>query len=367
MEVEGVMAKKNSIKGVIAGKIETLLEGGSKENSVRGGDPNYQQIWGRGDDEIVRKVAKKDVVKKWELMRICRDVIDENEEMIMNMNVKEMLKENVRWKNEDERNFREWKLRNVRHLSLKETKFKDKENVKVGPFEKFCTKKGLTRERNLWERKCEKEYELKENLVKDLKEERKAARSRRKKIDLTKKCKEILTSTITDWNTTPWREEETLFEELKKIAKKERILIAIGRGENVEETPMKEPEKELLKPRNLRNPEPCLQMCDVHETETLLAAQPSQMPVLKPAAPSRAVYNGQVSNKIFTKPQPVYCGRLTEAEGGPVTSPTSQWEKRVGNRERGGWADSQLEKRDEQTDVQSIQIGLEGKLGELAD
>ena len=145
----------------------------------------------------MRKVAKKDVVKKWELMRICRHVIDENEEMIMNMNVKEMLKENVRWKNEDERNFREWKLRNVRHLSLKETKFKDKENVKVGPFEKFCTKKGLTRERNLWERKCEKEYELKESLVKDLKEERKAARSRRKKIDLTKKCKEIFTSTIT--------------------------------------------------------------------------------------------------------------------------------------------------------------------------
>jgi hypothetical protein len=67
------------------------------------------------------------------------------------------------------------------------------------------------------------------------------------------------------------------------------------------------------------------------------------------------------------KPQPVYCGRLTEAEGGPVTSPTSQWEKRVGNRERGRWADSQWEKRDEQTDLQSIQIGLEGKLGELAD
>ena len=294
----------------------------------------------------MRKLAKKNVVKKWELMKICRDVIDENEELIMKMNVKEMLKENVSWKDSDEENYSEWKLRNVRHLSLKETKFNVKENMKIGPFEKFCSKKGLIRVRDLWERKYEKDYELKESLLKELKEGRKTAKSRRKKIDLTKKCKSTIKSTITDWKSTPWKEEETLLDEIKKTAKKELKMIAIGRGEKLEENEFSKTQKhEALTSGNPGNLKPHLHLCDIRETETLLAAQPSLLP---------AELRGQVEEKLFTKPQHVYCGSSSEAAGGPVTSPTSQWERRAGNRDRGGRADSQWRERNK----------LEGKLGD---
>ena len=218
--------------------------------------------------------------------------------------------------------------------------------MKIGPFENFCSKKGLIRERDLWERKYEKDYELKESLLKELKEGRKAAKSRRKKIDLTKRCKIVLTSTITDWKATPWKEEETLFDEMKKTAKKELTMLAIGRGEKFEEKEIRETQKqEALMSRKPGTPEPSLQMCDVRTTETLLAAQPSLLP---------AEYRGQVREILFTKPQHVYCGRSSEAAGGPVTSPISQWARRAGNRDRGGRADSQWGKRDEP----------EGKLGD---
>ena len=72
-------------------------------------------------------------------------------------------------------------------MSLKESKLK--EQIKSGPFEKFCAKKGLEREKGLWERDIEKENEFKENFMKETKLERKNARSRRKKIYLYKKCK----------------------------------------------------------------------------------------------------------------------------------------------------------------------------------
>ena len=105
--------------------------------------------------------------------------------------------------------------------------------------------------------------------------------------------------------------------------------------------------QEALMSRKPGTPEPSLQMCDVRRTETLLAAQPSLLP---------AELRGQVKvkEKLFTKPQHVYCGSSSEAAGGPVTSPTSQWERRAGNRHRGGRADSQWRER----------CNLEGKLGD---
>ena len=108
---------------------------------------------------------------------------------------------------------------------------------------------------------------------------------------------------------------------------------------------MRENQKqEALKSRKPGTPEPSLQMCDVRTTETLLAAQPSLLP---------AEHRGQVEI-LFTKPQHVYCGSSSEAAGGPVTSPTSQWERRAGIRHRGGRADSQWRER----------CNLEGKLGD---
>ena len=59
-------------------------------------------------------------MKKWEIIKICKNIIDENEEIVKNLSVKEMKKENVMWNVDEERNYNEWKVRNVRHMSLKE-------------------------------------------------------------------------------------------------------------------------------------------------------------------------------------------------------------------------------------------------------
>ena len=95
-------------------------------------------------------------------------------------------------------------------------------------------------------------------------------------------------------------------------------------------------------------------MCKKFPTETLNVVKRRQLFSAKPTTPSRAMDYGQLSKIIITKPQHVYCGRSSEAAGGPVTSPISQWERRAGNRDRGGRADSQWGKRDEP----------EGKLGD---
>ena len=92
------------------------------------------------------------------------------------------------WDENEAKEYNELKVRNVRQMSLKESKVK--ETVKSGPFEELCAKKGLEREKWLWERKAEKEKKMKENDMKEIQNERK--RSRRKKIELYRNCKNKL-------------------------------------------------------------------------------------------------------------------------------------------------------------------------------
>ena len=114
-------------------------------------------------------------MKKWEILKTCRTVIDENEDLIKNMGMKEKLKESVMWDENEAKEYNEWKVRNVRQMSLKESKVK--ETVKTGPFEEFCAMVDLESEKGLWERKAEKENEMKENDLKEIQNERKSARS----------------------------------------------------------------------------------------------------------------------------------------------------------------------------------------------
>ena len=103
-----------------------------------------------------------------------------------------------------------------------------KETVKSGPFEKFCLKKGLDRDKDLWERMAEKETEMKETVLKEIKLERKSERSRRKKIELYKNCKQKLTELVDNWKETLGSEEETLFGKLKETAMIERSMKKLG-------------------------------------------------------------------------------------------------------------------------------------------
>jgi hypothetical protein len=99
-------------------------------------DPNYPVVWGAEDDMLVRKTAGRLVSKKWEVLKLCKNVIDEQASMLNEMKLKEKIKENVCWNDEDERKYCEWKIKNVKYMSLKESKLK--ENVRLNVFEHFC-------------------------------------------------------------------------------------------------------------------------------------------------------------------------------------------------------------------------------------
>jgi hypothetical protein len=103
----------------------------------------------------------------------------------MKMSVKERLGEKVTWGENEERNYTEWKLRNVRHMSLKESKLK--QNVQSGPFEEFCAIKGIERKKGIWERNVEKENDLKEHFLKETKIEREKCKIKKKENQLIQK------------------------------------------------------------------------------------------------------------------------------------------------------------------------------------
>ena len=184
----------------------------------------------------------------------------------------------------------------------------------------------------------------------------KNARSKRKKINLYRKCKDKLTLLVKSWKDTPGKEEETLFQSLKQTAKKEKITQALG-SRRIEE----ENKKEQLRLENpnlnlplekIKSLKTKSEVCEKSPTETLTVVQRCQLFGAKPATPSRAMDYGQLNKNVITKPQHVYCKTVAEANTNLVASPAHQWEKRCGDRESGN----------EQNNEQKAQIGPEGKL-----
>ena len=123
-------------------------------------DPNYPVVWGEVDI-LVRKKARRLVSKKWELLKLFKNIIDEQAGMLKEMKLSEKIREKVYWNDEDERNYSEWKMKHVKYMSLKESKLK--ENVGKNVFENCCEKKGLNRKNGIWERIVDDEMKLKEN------------------------------------------------------------------------------------------------------------------------------------------------------------------------------------------------------------
>ena len=60
------------------------------------------------------------------------------------------------------------------------------------------------------------------------------AKSRKRKIELFKECKEILYKLIVDWKETPGKEEEIVCRKLKEKVKKERMNSMIGKRKEKE-------------------------------------------------------------------------------------------------------------------------------------
>ena len=90
------------------------------------------------DDVHVRRVASQKIAKKWELLKICRDVIDENDGMIESMNVRESMKENISWQDLERKRYNDWKAKNINYMCLK----KPKQKEKSGPFELSVRRRG---------------------------------------------------------------------------------------------------------------------------------------------------------------------------------------------------------------------------------
>ena len=123
------------------------------------------KVWERKDDEVITKIAAKNVSRKWEVVKACVSVIDDGNEMFEGLTLKEKLKERVWWQNIERKNYLEWKTRNLRFLNLKESSVKPA--AVLGPIEKFCTKKGLARtkfdlEERIEKENCDFEIEMKE-------------------------------------------------------------------------------------------------------------------------------------------------------------------------------------------------------------
>ena len=68
----------------------------------RNKSPVYKTIWRSEDETLVRKLAKNVVNKKWEIVKICFNAIDEISSVVKEMGVKEKLKEKVAWNVDDE-------------------------------------------------------------------------------------------------------------------------------------------------------------------------------------------------------------------------------------------------------------------------
>ena len=59
---------------------------------------------------MVRKVARNQIIKKWEILKVCKDIIDENEELVTSMSMKERLKENTILNGKGEKEYDNWKV-----------------------------------------------------------------------------------------------------------------------------------------------------------------------------------------------------------------------------------------------------------------
>jgi hypothetical protein len=189
-------------------------------------DPAYKTIWRKEDEAITRNISKKLVKKKWDVKKLCLEVLEEYSNIVNELNFKEKKKLNVLWDVEDAKNVEMIRITNIRYLNLKSSKVKVgmKENV----LEKFCEQKGLNEMKESWRKNVEEETELKEIELKEILTKKKLAKSKKKKIELFKECKEMLYKLVTDWKETPTLEEEKMFGIIKEKVKKERMEIALS-------------------------------------------------------------------------------------------------------------------------------------------
>ena len=278
--------------------------------------PHYVKIWGKSDDICVRKVAGLKVQKRWKLMKVCSEVIDEADELVENLSMKEKLKEGVLWSKDEKEKHQVWKARNIRYLNLKETK---KVGTKNGPFELFCTEKGWGIEQEMWEIVARNEVEKQESLLKAIMLERKS-KSKKKKLEVYRKSKKILLEHLDYCKETPGAEEEFEFKNLKEKARREVI------EKEMNQRKLKKNGK--IKPSQEENKLEASEAPNSNVIKKVMCPAPVHMNPSKDASSidlgcdkpldcSCAAVVGRKSKIVITKPQPILCRVAAETLANP--------------------------------------------------
>jgi hypothetical protein len=180
-----------------------------------------------GDDHKLKYLAKKTDKKEFEIMKACKVVVDRLDVMVDEKLPMTRLTENVTWDEVFERKYCVWKTMNVRFLNLKESSLKEK--AKENTLMNFYEAKGLLKhlmQNESWESDLETSLEMKERKVKEIYQNLKIYKTKKKKLDLLKDCKETSMIKITNPMMTLEDLEREVYVDLKQRANIERNLAA---------------------------------------------------------------------------------------------------------------------------------------------
>ena len=180
-------------------------------------------VWKQEDDKIIKSLAKSLTKKKWDIIKLCLETMQEISITVKEMKIPELKKMGVDWNEDDARKLEMIRIKNIRYLSLRSSKLKivTKENI----LRNFCETKGYKKEKEDWRKKVDKELELKETIMKNLVVKKKMAKSKKKRLELLMECKRTLQDLIVDWNDTPVLDEEKMTRIIRESWMKEKNML----------------------------------------------------------------------------------------------------------------------------------------------
>ena len=256
------------------------------------------------DERMLRMLTKNMINKKWEMMKVCLNIIDDQEEIVKKMTEKEKVKENVGWNVDERDTMKKLRLNNIRYLNLKNGTRNGEKNV----LEDFCRKKGVTEKKEDWRRNFEDEIKKKEREVEEIKKKKLKARSKKRRLELLRDCQEHLRKMIVDGNENPKEDEELKFEEWKKKIvemkklKKKNPKVEAAEDEEEVKTITQLPSVEQDRAEHL-----VAITTNVRKPTRVF----SNFTNLHPKLEAAKVSGQGTKPKIFTKPQHVYGSILT--------------------------------------------------------
>ena len=174
------------------------------------------------------------------------------------------------------------------------------------------------------------------------------AKSRKRKIELFRDCREKLYNLVLDWKETPGKEEDIIYGILKEKVKKERINFKMGKrtenelngmsasdgrnmSSNVGRRQLLEDDCKMTGKTTLKTTThtECVKADQVApiEARTTVRLSTRQNVSKKALNPTSAKVSGQLSINIITKPQNVYSSGVQMPCDRLWTVPTNQWEK----------------------------------------